>query len=214
MSLPVTAQELGAFLLASKVCKSAPDGLETFIRLAVQKAEDLSGWRPYFSSGQAEGRRFDPPEDGRLSLRGGVLSISSVVIGYTDDDAGTELEENTGYTVEPGDAWSRGEPVTHIRLYGSTLGLVSGAGRSVVVTGVWGKVLPATEAYQAAKDALLLGAAAEAFEFASESPGEVASLKQGPVTVEYQKTGEGSGRKGTWSKAFESFFSSRPRIAF
>jgi len=196
MSVVLTAAELGAFLVAAKVSSTVPEGLAGFAALAVEEFESRVSWAPFFSTGASESRRFDPPADGVVELRAGLLSVSDVSVGYTSEESpGTSLVIGTGYAVRPGDAWDRGRPVTKID------GLTSlSSPRSVRVTGVWGYALENDKNWLAAKHAVTMGAAALALEHALGSPGEERKLTQGPVTVEYSDGA--NSRKSQWRTTF------------
>lgn len=196
----VKGSDVAAFLVQAKVCKAAPSGLDGFAALALDALEQQTGYSPFFAADSDSERRFDPPGDGNLNLKSGLVSLTSVTIGVTSTNDGSELIQNDGYAVWPDNAFDCGKAVTRIDFFFA----VGGSPRSVVVNGRWGRMDKTHRSFEAAKQAVVMKAAALAIEWALGQPGEQQSIRQGPVSIEFDRS-EGNSRKGGWTKAFDDF---------
>lgn len=204
----VTGSDVAQFLVQAKVCKAA-SGLDGFAALALDALERQTGFAPFFASESSSSRTFDPPEDGWLNLKAGLVSIDSIYTGVTSTSDGTLEVQNDSFAVWPSEAFDCGKAVTRINFFG----LMGGIPRSVVVTGKWGRMDSSHRSYEAAKQAVLMKAAALALELASGQPGEQKRVKQGPVEIEFSGT-EGTSRKEAWTKAFDDFCGQWRRVSF
>lgn len=116
-------------------------GLAAKLDAALEAWEQETGWVPFVSSGATETRFYDPPGPppsrggfgirggGRLlSLDGGLLSLTSVVVNGQEYDPANQLR------LKPDNAAARRKPVTRIEFSRPVLG----PAQCVAVTGVWG----------------------------------------------------------------------------
>lgn len=199
MDWPPSDQEVAALLVSSKVCKEAPD-CSGSVASAVAKMESVTGWRPFVSDDKTVSRRLDPPDDGRLYLPWGFLSVDSVYTGVTDDEEGTLLTRDTYYKLCPGGASYGGDPYETVE-GGALTGSVP---RSVQVTGVLGRMRKTDPRMAEVRRWVVRGAAASVFFEAKGEDGATKKLKQGPVEVEYADR-EGLSRIEGWQDGFDAF---------
>lgn len=140
-----TKAEVDTFLAAlPNITVPAELDTDPNIRAAIGEWERLTEYAPFLSTGATATVLFDPPgpRTGRpmkggshtLILGAGLLSLASLCVGVTNDDAGTELEEGSDFWLRPSDAPRRGRPYTSIEFASVQRGYPD----SISVRGVWG----------------------------------------------------------------------------
>lgn len=171
------------------------------IYAAVSELEKRSGWIPLVPSAGAVATtrtfRDGTDENGVLDLRGGLLSLSSVVVGghtYVIDD---EVFAN------PENAAAFGEPITELEF-------TIAVGQKVEVTGIWGKysVWP-PETWKAVQEK-----SAANIIFGMFDQPVIAQITQGPFSHEFDQVGLmiPKDRAVEWNTTFEKAVQREMRV--
>lgn len=174
---------------------------QSYIDGIVADVEDRTGYNPFLADSDESFRLFFPPDprSGRtlLDLKGGVISVSSVVVDYYPDNpsSGTELIAGTEYNLLPQGNADHGKPYNQILFgrngpdfqgyygYGQSYDFrYFSSNPSIKVTGVWGFGLnvPA-DLWNAVRDL----AAAMCVRQAQRATGQVQKLRQGERQIEF-----------------------------
>jgi hypothetical protein len=132
--------------------EAALDGMALAAKASAASAEweKRSGWNPFLAAAADTTRYYDPPGPNgqsagggsgwtrgggrRLVLDAGLVSLTSILTGYTTTDAGTALTVNEDFWLMPEQAASEGAPYEWIEFVARQFG----PPRSVVVTGKCG----------------------------------------------------------------------------
>lgn len=175
--------------------------LESKRNAAVAAWERESGWHPFVSTGVDSTRYFDAPESKYLELSAGLLSVTTVLTGYSLTSAGTVQTVNDDFYLEERGAPDRGWPYTALR-FGA---FQSGDPRSIVVTGKWG--FCAVDSFpDDAFDAILDDALCRCYgQLALAVSRGVASIRDLSSSVDYGggKGGPFSGAQDAWRKNWQ-----------
>ncbi len=124
---------------------------EAYLDAAIEEWEHTTGWHPFLKDSQDVMRLFDPPGapnrhaatfgafawrgGGRiLELDGGLLTVTSLVVGYSSQTAGTALTANQQYWLLPRNAAAIAHPYQRVEFASPQWGQ-SG---SIAITGKWG----------------------------------------------------------------------------
>lgn len=191
-------EELGQFLVGAKVCKTVPSSVDGAIEATVQRLEEVSGWSPFLSDGEAVTKLMTPPDDGYLWLPCGFLSVASVYTGVSSTSTGTLLVADQDYQLLPDNALDVRAPYDRIK----SSSFAGGAVRSVSVTGITGRMSESDPRFKDVAFWVLRGAAASVYFEATGQPGTVKRLRQGPVDIEYSDSQDSIAT--AWDAGFES----------
>jgi len=187
-------------------------------QVASEAWENVVGWLPFLSSGQAQARAFTPEDvdhNGVLNLRAGLLSLESVSI--------RGALQNRAFVLEPPAAPQQKRPYTRLRL-GYGWGALSGAGWGwgsffgdnatpyIEVTGVWGFGLKVpADVYGA-----VLQAGAQYVLESTKNEQYVTSISQDAFSQSYSSSGilTQQDLAKLWSDRFDTLAARYQRVVF
>lgn len=196
MSLVEPAQ-LADFLRKAGLQADASDPqLASFCSLAETEWERLTGWSPFLAT-DAEAAIVIDVEPGvpLASLQTGFLSVSGVAEVCADGTVGSDWPAGA-WQAWPSTALGLGSAYTHIKSE-----LLRRCSR-IEVTGVLGRMSASDSALPAVRAAVLMGAASQAYLYASQKPGVLNKVKQGSVELGFGAEPESSAI-AQWRAAFE-----------
>jgi hypothetical protein len=200
--------DLSAILAAMNLAQKADAAAEAW--------ETATGWHPFLADAATSTRRFDPPGPNkgqlsrgggrRLYLQGGIITVPTVVVGYTATSPGSTLVYDQDFWLLPQNAAERKLPWEWVE-FGFNQ---SGPPRSVQVTAKWGyqQYIP-DHAWQ-----MILEKAAFLClpELETQSTGGTKSFTEGGTTESYGPSGILSVPREVWEKRWEELTSSYVRL--
>lgn len=173
---------------------TAPIGntITNVLNACITAWERITGFQPFYGSGEDETRYYVPSGGKVISFLGGITAAptSLTINGNYDDDGvyegGTALVVNRDYTLLPQNALARGKPYTHARVT-RYYSLCHDQWASIKVVAPFGyaEEVPADawEAVMRCALSLLLPSAE------IEASGGGSSIKQGPVEWKFEEAG-------------------------
>lgn len=191
---------------------TAPSGLETHIKAAVNEWESLTGWRPYFqvdenfdATSDSATWYYDSPEYSGLvlDLNRPFQSISAVKTGVTSTYAGDEQTENTDFRFLPMNYAALNLPITQIEFFSAPPGTI----RSISVAGVAGIAEIPDDVWLAVRDMAMRSAILEIIQGISTA----SELTQGPIKLKFDNE-EGRSKMDRWESQFQSVARRHMRI--
>lgn len=197
-----TAADLATFLTANGLTVPADLDESKYIASAIQEFERRTGFVPFFVDALTAEKAlyFDAPLPSYswLNLGCGMTSISEVKTGLgLDGTGGTVLTLGTEYLTHPENALTLGKPLLALEF----LNYIGTGRRSIKVTGRVGYTTDLgnfPEVYQG----ILEKAAAMELVAAMQGYSTIASVKQGPIEVDYDVEA-GRSKIDRWNNEFD-----------
>lgn len=181
---------------------TAPSGMLSHVKAAVETWEHRTGWRPYFqvdsnfdATSQSATWYYDSPAYSGLVLEllRPFQSISAVKTGVTVTYAGDTETENTDFRFLPMNYAALGKPITQIEFFSTPPGTI----RSISVTGVAGIEEIPDDVWLAVRDYAMKTAILEIVQGVSTA----SELTQGPVKMKFDNE-EGRSKMDRWESQF------------
>lgn len=189
--------------------------LAGFAAAAADQWEDETGWFPFLADGADSARVFDPPSDSRLlPLAAGLLSLTSLTVGWTGTGTGTAQTAGRQFRLLPQNADARKRPFDAVEWVngwfygysaagqGQTLGfgtmanIGNGLAGSIRIVGKWGRQTTLTDdVYQAV---LRLGALLAAPSLSALIGGGLVERVAGDERERYSDKGALAVQIGEW----------------
>lgn len=185
--------------------------LQMMLDAAKEDFEFRTGWEPFLATTQT--RKYDGMESGLLDLEGGLLTLTSLKVGTTNDYAGDLQTEGRDFKLLPRNAPLRGRPYTMIEFAGYLRDSITGW---VEIQGSWGRfatipqVVYQAHLQQAARSRQIQSTGG------SSISGTVSEVRQDDLTI---KTTETSGSStdettaiGAWQKSWDALIACYKRL--